>query len=188
MSVPKLKLSPVTLDKAEGKAKALLEGAKAKMGFVPNMYGAMANAPALLDSYLKGYADFRSESGFSPAEQEVIFLAVSRANECHYCVAAHSMVAEKMSNVPASSIKALREGRPLPDARLEALNRFVRHMWETRGNPTQAALDAFRKAGYEDRHVLYIVLGMAVKTLSNYTNHLFETKVDDAFASYKLAS
>ncbi|RME65455.1 MAG: carboxymuconolactone decarboxylase family protein [Alphaproteobacteria bacterium] len=188
MSEAKLKLSPVALDKADGKAKSLLEGAKAKTGFVPNLYAVMANAPALLDIYLKGVNDFRGESGFSPAEQEVIFLGVSRANDCHYCVAAHSMMAEKVAKVPAESVKALRAGKPLPDARLEALNRFVRHMWETRGNPTQAELDAFRQAGFNDRQILYIVLAMALKTLSNYTNHLFATEVDNAFADYKLAS
>ncbi len=188
MTNPKLNLPLLSIDEAEGKAKTLLEGAQKNMGMVPNMYAEMANAPALLEAYLGGYNSFREESGLSPAEQEVVFLSVSRANGCHYCVAAHSMVAEKMSNVPAESLAALRAGKPLPDARLEAINRFTHHMWETRGNPSTSELDGFRNAGYSDKHVLYIVLAMAVKTLSNYTNHLFDTEVDAAFASYKIAS
>lgn len=188
MSDAKLNLPLLTIESAEGKAKEMLEGAKKNMGMVPNMYAEMANAPGLLAAYLSGYKSFREESGLTPAEQEVVFLAVSRANGCHYCVAAHSMVAEKMSNVPAASLAALRAGKTLPDARLEAIRRFTHHMWETRGNPSKAELDAFRNAGYSDKDVLYVVLAMAVKTISNYTNHLFGTEVDAAFASYKIAS
>ena len=46
----------------------------------PNMYSNMANAPALLSTYSHGYKLFRSESGFRPIEQEVIFLTISYEN------------------------------------------------------------------------------------------------------------
>ena len=45
----------------------LLNGAVSKLGFQPNMYGVMANMPALLKTYLQGYADFRATGGFAPA-------------------------------------------------------------------------------------------------------------------------
>jgi len=76
----------LTIETATGKARSLLESAKRQMGFTPKMYGAMANEPALYEAYSSGYAAFREECGFTPVEQEVIFLVISRWNECHYCM------------------------------------------------------------------------------------------------------
>ena len=54
-----------SIDDAKPEAKALLEAAQKKMGFVPNMYGAMANSSGLLNTYIQGYNAFREKSGFS---------------------------------------------------------------------------------------------------------------------------
>jgi alkylhydroperoxidase family enzyme len=85
----RLTLDPRTVEDAEPQAAELLEQAKRKNGMVPNMYAAMANAPGVLDTYLHGYDLFRKKSGFSPVEQELIFLTISRENGCEYCMAAH---------------------------------------------------------------------------------------------------
>jgi uncharacterized peroxidase-related enzyme len=181
-----LDLAPETLETAEGGAKAALERAQKSLGFVPNMYGGMAVVPAVLDTYLDGYNRFRAEGGFTPAEQEVVFLAISDFNGCGYCMAAHSMIADKMSKVPERALAALRAGEPIPDARLEALRRFTVQMVESRGNPTDDQVAAFRRAGFEARHIPAIILAIAVKTLSNYSNHIFKPDVDARFADYKL--
>jgi len=180
----KLTLSPVTLESAVPLAKAALEKAKAAVGFIPNMYAGMANSPGLLQTYLDGYAAFRAHSGFTPAEQEVVFLTVSRENGCDYCMAAHSMIAEKVSKVPADVLGALRSGASIAEPRLAALGSFTSHMFTTRGRPTAASLKAFLDAGYTEAKVLEIVLALAVKTLSNYANHVNNPKVDEAFAAY----
>jgi uncharacterized peroxidase-related enzyme len=179
-------LAPESLETAEGGAKAVLERAQKSLGFVPNMYGGMAALPAVLDTYLDGYNRFREESGFTPPEQEVVFLAISGFNGCGYCMAAHSMIADKMSKVPERALAALRAGEPIPDARLEALRRFTVHMVESRGNPTEDEVAAFREAGFDARHISGIILAIAVKTLSNYSNHIFKPEVDDRFADYML--
>ena len=75
-------LAPETLETAEGGAKAALDRAQKSLGFVANMYGGMAVVPAVLDTYLDGYNRFRAEGGFTLAEQEVVFLAISDFNGC----------------------------------------------------------------------------------------------------------
>lgn len=179
----KLTLSPRTTADAEPLAKAALEGAQKSLGFVPNMYAGMANSPGLLDTYLHGYQLFRQSSGFTPAEQEVVFLAISRTNGCHYCVAAHSFIADQMSKVPPAVTNAIRDGAAVPDARLAALSDFTRTMVTTRGLPARRDVDAFLSAGYSERQVLEVILAISVKTLSNYFNHLSHTPVDAMFAS-----
>ncbi|MBU1265491.1 MAG: carboxymuconolactone decarboxylase family protein [Gammaproteobacteria bacterium] len=178
------KLSLPALDdaKADPLAAERLREARAKLGFVPNMYGVMANSPGLLDTYVHGYERFRVLSGFTPAEQEVVLLAVSRENGCTYCVAAHSFIADKMSGVPELVTNAIRDGLPIPDARLAALHDFTCTLVKKRGLPDKADVSAFLAAGYSERQILEIVLAIAVKTLSNYANHLFHTPVDAMFA------
>lgn len=176
-------LGPVSATDGPEPARALLVGAQAKMGIIPNMYTRMANAPALLQTYSDGYARFRAESGFSPAEQEVVFLAISHENGCEYCVSAHSFLADKASGVPVAVTDAIREDRNVPDVKLGALSAFTRQLVSTRGRPTRQEAEAFLAAGYSEVQVLYLILAIAVKTISNYSNHIFETPLDEAFAS-----
>ena len=179
-----MQLPPQTLDNADAKAKPLLEQANAKLGFVPNMYEGMAKAPGVLDTYLHGYELFREDSGFTPPEQEVVFLTISRLNGCSYCMSAHSMLGEKMSQVPAEVLEAIRNDQPIPDERLGALAEFTKVMFESRGKPTPSDVKAFLDAGFEEQLVLQIVLALAVKTLSNYSNHINHPEVDEAFAGH----
>jgi len=180
----KLDATPVTDDQADGLARDLLEGAREKLGFVPNMYRGMAINPGLLSTYLHGYDHFRTQANFTPPEQEVVFLTVSLANGCDYCMAAHSMLAINVSKLSEDHTQALRDGHSLDDPKLEGLRRFTHHMWQTRGLPSKAEAEAFKAAGYGDQHVLEIILALAVKTISNYANHVNHTEVDDAFAPY----
>ena len=177
------KLPYVTLDTAPSGAKESLEAAKKRIGMIPNMYAAMANAPGALDTYVFGYDRFRQGSGFTPVEQEVTFLAISAENGCEYCVAAHSVIADTASKVPREVTDAIRSGTPVPDPRLAALANLARAIVATRGRPTTRDVEAFLAAGYSERQVLELVLAVSVKTISNYVNHIFGTPVDAPFRS-----
>lgn len=177
----KLSLAPRTINDAAPRARAGLENAQKALGFIPNMYAHMANSPTLLDSYLYTYGLFRQASGFTPVEQEVVFLTISRENGCHYCVAAHSFVADVMSKVPVDVTNAIRDDRAIPDAKLRALSDYTRVLLNTRGHPCRASTAAFLAAGYSEVHILSIVQAISVKILSNYANHLFDTPLDEVF-------
>lgn len=176
-----LSLASRSVHNADPRAKTNLESAEKSLGFIPNMYAYMANAPILLDSYLYTYRLFRQESGFTPVEQEVVFLTISRENGCHYCVAAHSFVADAMSKVPAEVTDAIRDGHNIPDAKLQALNTYTKVILNSRGHPCQESTAAFLATGYTEQHILNIVQAIAVKVMSNYANHLFGTPLDEVF-------
>lgn len=184
---PLLDIAPADPSDTGDAAHHLMADAEAKLGFLPNMYTYMARLPPVLDGYLRTYEDFRAQSGFTPAEQETVFLTISRVNGCHYCTAAHSMIAEKKSGVPADSLAALRDGRTLPDSGLQAVAAFTEAMVVSRGAPGKPAVDAFLAAGYGEKQVLGVVLAIACKTFSNYVNHLAATPVDDVFAPFEAA-
>lgn len=180
----RLTLPAQTAESAHPDARPLLEQAAAQLGFVPNMYAVMANSPGLLATYLDGYGRFRNGSGFTPAEQEVVFLTISRDNACTYCVSAHSMLADRMSKVPPAVTEAIRKHQKIPDVKLAELSRFTRVLLTSRGLPSTHDVQSFLAAGYSERQVLEIILAISVKTLSNYANHLFHTPLDPAFAMH----
>lgn len=179
----RIKLPAVDPSTAPPRVKEPLEAARKRMGMIPNMYTRMANSPGAFETYLHGYERFRKDSGFTPAEQEVVLLSISFENGCEYCVAAHSVIADTSSRVPREVTDAIRAGKPVPDAKLRALSELTRAIVATRGRPLEKDVRAFLAAGYAERQILELVLAVAVKTISNYLNHLFETPVDDAFRS-----
>jgi len=179
----RMTLPLLTLEQADPQGKAVLEKAHKQTGAIPNMYAAMAHVPGLLDTYLTGYNALRKDGGLTPQEQETLFLTISRENGCSYCMAAHSMLADHASKLTPEVTAAIRANTPIPDPRLAALSTFTQTMLASRGRPTQEQVTAFLNAGYSERHLLLIVLALAVKTISNYTNHLFHTPMDEMFAS-----
>jgi len=179
-------LSSVTASSANESQKPLLDQALKQVGFVPNMYANMVNVPAVLSTYLHGYGLFRKESGLAPAEQEVVFLAISMANGCDYCAAAHSMIADKVSNVPTAVLQAIRARQPIADTRLSALHTLATELVSTQGRPNLETVQAFLQAGFQEQHILWVILAVAVKTLSNFSNHAFGTVLDDRFAAHAL--
>ena len=176
-----MKLSPVELNTTTDAQKLLLEQAKKELKMIPNMYKVMVNVPGLLDTYRVGYAHLRKESGLSPVELETIYLTISVENMCIYCVGAHSFLADTVSNVPVAVTDAIRNQTELPDKKLQALSTFTRVMVNKRGNPSPSDVEAFLQAGYSEHHILYIILAIAIKTISNYTNHIFDTELDTVF-------
>lgn len=171
-----------TIESAPQNAKPLLEQAKREYGMVPGLYQVMASSPELLESYFSLHALF-DKTDLSVEERNVVWLAISIENECHYCVPAHTAIA-KQQGLNDEIIEALRKGQPLADAKLEALRALTLTLVRNRGRATQQELDAFFAAGFEPRHVLDILVGMAQKTLSNFTNHLAETEVDAPFKPF----
>ena len=161
-------------------AKPLLEGSLEKYGFVPNLHGGLAEAPATLKAYIELTALF-DQTSFSPTERQVILLTISVENHCTYCVAAHSMIAKHMAKADPAIVEALRNGKPLPDSQLDALAGFTRAVVKNRGLVCGQTLDKFITAGYSRAQVLEVLLGVAFKTLSNYTNHIIHAPLDTAF-------
>ncbi len=172
-------------DTANEQAKMLLETAKKRNGMIPNMYAYMVNSPGLLSTYMHGYDLFRKESGFTPAEQEVVFLTISVENGCEYCVAAHSVVADMQSKVPSEVTEAIRMGGEIPNPKLRALSEFTSVMLNKRGRPDPEDVSRFLDAGYAEKQILEIIFALAVKTISNYSNHIFDTPIDPVFKARK---
>ena len=170
-----------TLASAPQAAKPLLSGAQQKFGFIPNLLGAMAESTATVESYLNLSALF-DKTTFTITERQLVLLSVSRFRNCTYCLAAHSTIAN-MQKIPTDIVRAVYFNQPLNDARLEALRTFTFAVLTADGLVGQEALQTFYQAGYHKQHVLEVVLGITLKTLSNFVNHINDTPIDANFLS-----
>lgn len=159
-----------------------IKAVNAAYGFLPNLIATLGNSPAAVQAYASVSGAFEGSS-LSPVEQQVVLLTTSVENECHYCVAAHTAVAQ-MVGASGDVVSALRAGESLADPRLEALRALTLSIVRNRGWVSQPEIQGFIDAGFAKEQVLDVVTGVTQKTLSNYANHLAETPLDDNFAPF----
>jgi AhpD family alkylhydroperoxidase len=175
-----------TTETAPAGSSEQLAGIQAAWKFIPNLHRTLAESAVALQAYdtLFGLV---GKTSFTPVEQQVAFMAINVLNECEYCTSGHSVLA-KMAGVEPDAIEALRDSRPLEDARLQVLRRFVERIVAERGFAGDAAVDDFLAAGFSKAQVLELVVIVATKTISNYVNHLTHTPLDDFMAQTKWVS
>jgi uncharacterized peroxidase-related enzyme len=169
-----------TPETAPAGSRPLLEGIKNAFGFVPNLYAVFAESPTALQGAL-AIGEAFSKSTLSPAEQQLVALAASEANDCQFCMAAHSTLAKHVAKANPEHVAAARNREPLSDAKLDALVTFTRKVVEQRGFVAEADLGAFLNAGYSKAQVMDVMLGVGMKTFNNYVDHIAHVPLNDQF-------
>lgn len=172
-----------TLDTAAPEVLPLLEGPSKHLGFVPNLLLGLSNSPSVLAGYLDLGKHF-SKVGLSGVEMQTVLVVASIENACAYCVAAHSTFATN-AKADLQVLRAIREGRESSDAKLNALAAFVRTLIRTKGHVPAPELERFIAAGYSREQALGVLLGIAMKTIANFGNHLMSTSLDQQFAAQR---
>ncbi|MDF3129487.1 carboxymuconolactone decarboxylase family protein [Kiritimatiellaeota bacterium B1221] len=163
-------------------SRPILEKSLKEQGMIPNLFGVMAEAPELLKGYQALHA-LALESSFSDEEVTVVWQTFNVEHDCHYCVPAHTAIANMMKVDPAIT-KALRNRETMPTEKLQVLHETALMMSKKRGNLSKLDVEKFIAAGYENRQLLELVLILAQKIMSNYTNHLAETPLDAPFQPF----
>jgi len=159
-----------------------LEASQKAFGFIPNLHAVLSESPAALDAY-KTVGDLFGKSSLNLVERNVVWMTSNAVNDCHYCKPAHTAIAT-MSKVPEDVIKALRSGTAIEDAKLEALRVFTSKVITQRGQLSAKETQAFLDAGYKNEDILAVIVGVAHKVISNYTNHFADTPIDDNFKPF----
>jgi AhpD family alkylhydroperoxidase len=171
-----------TVETAPEGSQPLLEKSLKAWRMIPNLHAVMAESPQSLQAYQDLHHLF-TQTSLTAQERSVVWLTVSTANECHYCVPAHTAIAH-MDGLEQPLIDSLRTGESLTDAKLEALRQFTLALVKKYGQVSDEEQSAFLAAGYEPKHALEVLVGIAQKTLSNFVNHLAQTPLDDFAKKY----
>lgn len=172
-----------TVESAPEQSKKLLKKAIKKFDMIPNLYGVLAESPNLLEAYDVLGKLFQTSS-FNNDELTVVWQTINVEHDCTYCVPGHTAIANMMG-VDEAITEALRNESPLPSPKLEVLRETTLAIVRGRGRITEAETEKFYGAGYEQRQMLEIILGLSQKVISNYVNHIAQTTVDAPFMNFE---
>jgi uncharacterized peroxidase-related enzyme len=164
-----------TPEQVPAASKPTLDMFTKNIGFTPNMLATFATSPVAFNSWATLLGSLSKT--LDVKTRDAIGLAVSEVNGCDYCLTLHSYMAEHMAKLPADEIILARRGRS-SDPKRDAAVRFARKVVEARGKVGDADLQAVRDAGYTDAHVMEIVALVALFSLTNFFNNVFDPEKD----------
>lgn len=169
------RINPLAAGAGDAATQTTLSAVKAKLGMVPNLFATFARAPAALNGYL-ALSDALGKGRLDARQREIVALAVAQANECQYCLSAHTVLG-KGAGLSDRAVLDARAGRA-DDALDRALAVLAQRIVRQRGVLTDEEVATARSAGIGDELLLEVIANVALNVLTNYTNHIAETDVD----------
>jgi uncharacterized peroxidase-related enzyme len=155
--------------------------AREALGFVPNLIKELSeHNPAAAKLYLSTTGLLGEGGSLTTPEQEVVLLAVSRYNDCHYCTSVHGKKAVS-AGLDRETVETVNSGGLPSDNRLRVLVQATRLMLDKRGWLDEEDLDSLQKKGVDRAELYEINALIGIKTFSNYVNHVAQTEVDSEF-------
>ena len=142
-----------------------------KLGFVPNVFRAYAFDNAKLKAFILMADDLMlGDSGLSKTEREMIAVAVSAINHCHYCLTSHGAALRQRGKNPELGELIAQNYRAAElDRRQKAMLDFATKLTEEPDKIEDADRETLRKAGFSDRDIWDIA---AVASFYNMSNRM----------------
>ncbi len=174
-----------TLESAHERSKPALQQLHATFGMIPNIVGAMATSPVLVDSLVGLFGKVHGGS-FTEAQVQVVLLTDAVTNASAWAVAFHTALALKEGIDPAD-VQSIREGRLPKDGKLAALSALARTMIEKLGRLDDEEVDRFVAAGFGKDHALEVIAIVAASTITNYTGSIAKPPLEAPFQAHAWA-
>jgi uncharacterized peroxidase-related enzyme len=169
------RLKAIEPKSASGKTKELLDAVNGKFGMVPNTFRAMANSPAVLEGFL-AFNGALGTGTLDPQIREQIALLTAQANQCDYCLSAHTAIG-KLVGLKEQEIIASRDGRGSTASATAALT-FAQQVLNAKGQVSDEDVQVVRKAGFSDGEVAEIIAHVAINVFTNYFNNATQVDID----------
>lgn len=148
------------------------------LGFVPNLYAAIAYS----DNGMARYLDYQNaKTSLSNKKKEAVNLTVSQVNGCVYCQSAHTVIG-KMNGFTDEQLLDIRKGKS-DNAKLNALVQLAADITQNRGNANDTLVIEFFAQGYTNENLVDLILQISDKTAMNYLHNLIQIPVDFPLAT-----
>ena len=164
----------------DDRTEEILSTVEDEYGFRPNLIEELVEAPAAARVYLAGQ-DAMADSSLSPAQQQAVQLTVAIHNDCHYCDAAHTSLGGQFG-IEAEALDAIRDGGIPGVPELRGVVRATRLVLEKEGWLEESDLSELADEGIDRQQLYEVIAFVALKTLSNYVNHIADTEIDPQFS------
>ena len=171
-----------TIASAPEKSKPALEQLQQAFGVVPNIVGAIANSPKLINALVGVFQQVHSSSLTEPQIQ-IVLLTDAVVNSCTYAVAFHTAQALQQG-VGSEVTDAIRERQVPTDSRFAALSNLAKTLIEKRGHLSEQELDSFITTGFTKEQVLEVIAIVAASTITNYAGTIANPTLEDPFKQY----
>jgi uncharacterized peroxidase-related enzyme len=162
--------APIEPEDAAGKTADLLAQVQRSLGLVPTMTKAMANSPALLQSYL-ALSGAVAAGTLPAAVRERLAIATAQLNGCEYCLSAHTYIGGQIAKVDTGELDAARRANS-DDPHIAALLALSNTIAANAGDVDEAELKAAGEAGVSEQEIGELVANLALNILTNYFNVL----------------
>jgi len=162
------------------KKQEILSKVKQSFGFIPNVIEGLAESPAAATVYLEGMK-ILEEGSLNEQERQTAILTISKLRDCDYCVAAHSVLADN-AGLSRANIDLLKAGRAPEDKNLATVFDATSLLLEKQGWLSEEDLSKFSEKGLDKPKIFELIALIAMKTITNYVNHINKTEVDKEFA------
>lgn len=155
--------------------KPALDAIKGAFGVVPNMFKAVANSSAALNSMWGSFGALGAGKLGARLGEELA-VAIANANACEYCLSAHTALGRK-AGASADDMAAAQVGHS-HDPRTQAALTFALKVVRDRAAVTEADIAALKSAGFDDEAVVEIIAHVALNLFTNYVNVALNVPVD----------
>lgn len=159
-----------TLDSAPAASKSALRDVQTRFGMIPNLAGAMAASPVLIQSFI-GIFDKVHGGNFTEPQIQTVLLTDAVTNACTWAVALHTALGLQAGLDPAD-VAAMRAGCSPSDSKLGALSTLARTLIERRGRLDDQDIEHFLAAGFGKDLLLEVINIVAASTITNYTGNV----------------
>lgn len=184
MTAPAISRFPVpSLESMPNDIRERILAVQDKSGFVPNVFLVLAHRPDEFRAFF-AYHDalMEKDGGLTKAEREMIVVATSAANQCHYCVVAHGAILRIRAKNPLVADQiAINYRKADITERQKAMLAFAMQVSMSAYAVTDADIAAVKAHGFKDEDIWDITAIAAFFALSNRMANVSSMRPNDEF-------
>jgi alkylhydroperoxidase family enzyme len=171
-----------TLESAPEGSKSALNNLAEAFGMVPNIAGAVAGSPNLINGLVGLFGQVHG-GAFTEPQNQVLLLTNAVTNGCTWAVAFHSFLS-RQEGISEADVQAIRARRLPEDRQFAALSHLARTLIDKRGRLDDQDIASFTAAGFDEARVLDVILVIAASTITNYTGSAAKLPLEQMFQPY----
>jgi uncharacterized peroxidase-related enzyme len=159
------------MESLDDETRTLLDKARANVGFLPNVFAVYSIRPDHMLRWIRLFnAVTRGESELTPAEREMIGVAVSAENRCLYCLVSHGAELRQLTGDPMLADQIGHDYRRAQlDERTRAMLDYAVKLTRTPVECDADDIAQLRSMGFSDQAIFDIAETAA---MFNFTNRL----------------
>ncbi|WP_398473228.1 peroxidase-related enzyme [Tardiphaga sp.] len=183
MTAAKTRFPAPAIDSLPDDIRTRILAVQEKSGFVPNVFLSLASRPDEFRAFF-AYHDalMEKDSGLTKVEREMIVVATSAANQCHYCVIAHGAILRIRAKDPTIADQiAVNYRKADITPRQRAMLDFAMKVSRSAETVSEADFAEVASHGFTDDDIWDITAVSAFFALSNRMANVTSMKPNDEF-------